>query len=1394
MFSTSLIGQSFENLPKLEAAYQNHFYQENASYASKCFDDALFDQQGRLWLRVCSNPLIVNAVGLMRFDGYQFTPYDLKIDVPQSNIAVIRLAGVDRSGKIFGTAGTIELTSHLFFADPLTGASDLFELDQSRQLSIKNIIETEDDHFLLLFGGPEKDSIGLLSLQDGRLTKERVIPARPGRWRAAFGVPVIDTPNDIWCMALRPPIFRFDKIAHRQLSYEADQFIDNQIKSPLPPRIFPPIPTMVESALHEIFVHMPEYQGDHIYRFDPAADHFVSMMDQFPEDWKPKGIFQDQKGNICFLFQDTTENYRAVLQDTLGRFFDYSSLVRDQPKINKLISENFFQQVFLAGINGLYLKSIRQTQAIKTLLPGKMVNSMVELSNGQILLNTTYNHWFILDPETDRTIPFKEPECEFDPSIFGPEIKQQIYKDKNGHLWFLSNGYLVRYQPLEQICTTFPLDDKYRIFQFVNERLVVLANGTGKLGFYDPVQRSFLSFGRQIPAMISNKIRDFHIDKQGMLWMPSNRGLWKLDLEKEESELIGLNGKFNDTRFTAIYEAPDGKIWLGSYFDGLHIFDPVTGVVRVINQEQGLSNNAVMSIIADDQQFIWVTTEYGITLLSSDGQVLREIHREDGLNNEVFERFDSFKDSRGRLYFGSRNGLIIIDPEQFRANLGGNEKVEIYLTKLAYYDQEIKENVVKSTGLNLPQQLTFPADQRYLRLSFALTSYLESHRNRYAYLLEGIQDDWISLGTQRELTLTQLPAGKYRLLIKGADYQNNWTQEPVAIQIHARDFFYKQVWFQALIVFALTFISFFWIQRLRSEKTRLEAEVHKRTHQIREDKALIEQQADELKQLDELKSRFFSNISHELRTPITLITAPLEQLMKEQGKKLNQLGQNSLQLVLKNARNLIGLVEELLDLSKLEADKLELHEQATALVPFCRQIFGAFESKATHEQIRYTFSTDLPESAHFLLDRKALKKILDNLLSNALKFTPRDGQVSMDLQWTGEQLQIQVSDTGRGIPPEDLPHIFDRYFQTKNREIPREGGTGIGLALANELTRLMQGQIRVESEWTKGSTFFLQFPAKETAPENAGASGTGSEFSKEAIMPLTDTVKMSNQQNENRQQTTSSGHPTGPDESAPHILIVEDNPDIQQMLHDLLANQYHCKIANDGREALDLLNRAPWTVDRAPSLIISDIMMPRLDGHQLLEQLKAHPEWRQIPVIMLTALAREESKLRALRTGVDDYLIKPFSPAELLARVANLLHNYQLRRAFQQQLMAEAAPEEKGTPEFQFEAVTSADQLWLEELENAAKAALDKQLDLNRIYLAETLAMSDRNLLRRIKSLTGLTIQQYILEAKLQKARHLLEHKAFGTVAEVAYACGFNAPNYFSRQYEKRFGKRPAEY
>lgn len=535
---------------------------------------------------------------------------------------------------------------------------------------------------------------------------------------------------------------------------------------------------------------------------------------------------------------------------------------------------------------------------------------------------------------------------------------------------------------------------------------------------------------------------------------------------------------------------------------------------------------------------------------------------------------------------------------------------------------------------------------------------------------------------------------------------------------------------------------------------------------LRKANQVTEQQAEELKALDQTKSRFFANVSHELRTPLALMLGPIQLLLQNFSPNIKE--KELLQMAKRSGKRLEQLINEILDLRKLQSHKMTIKRSPTQLTPFYRLHIGQFSSLALSKDIQYTWHIDVEEEVVVNLDQEKSRQVLYNLLSNAFKYTPPGGQIDVAVQLKGNEVHLTVKDTGIGIHPDDLPHLFDPYFQTRRPEKPVEGGTGIGLAICKEYLQLLGGAIDVQSALGKGTRFSCWFPVEKVSEEEA-ESLSASDVELAPLSPIQNLAEKSPAKQEVASDTMAK---------RPHLLVVEDNPDLRAFVHMILAKKYQLTLVENGKQALAALSDA-----NRFQLILSDIMMPEMDGFQLLETLKSNERTRHIPVLMLTARADTTDKLQALRIGVDDYMAKPFEEEELLVRIENLLNNYAIRIAFTR---------EEQTDQGALPIMSAPDRAWLTNFEAFVRAHLDLT-SLSISLLAHEFAMSESTLLRQLKRLTGLSPQQYIIEVRMAEARHLIEERKLASIKQIAAAVGYNDTRAFSRTFKKRIGKAPSE-
>jgi signal transduction histidine kinase/CheY-like chemotaxis protein/AraC-like DNA-binding protein len=927
-----------------------------------------------------------------------------------------------------------------------------------------------------------------------------------------------------------------------------------------------------------------------------------------------------------------------------------------------------------------------------------------------------------------------------------------------GFIWGTSGNAIIKYDPKADTCATF-LDQVGQMFTFLGKDSIVYMtyDRSGELLarlYHVRDSRDEDLMLKNKPLTIKGFVNGLHYSNSGILWAAASTGLYKIDLARETMEVLGLEEPFLDSRFMCMEEDRKGRLWLGTPLGGLHIYDPATRALKILNSDNGLANNTVASIVEDDDGDFWLGTYNGVSVVSPEGELIGNLYVEDGLVHHEANRFASLKTSDGKLLIGTISGLNVIDPGTLKKRLREPKNLKIYLTRIRYFDDRTQTDADLLYGLNQAGTIYLPAGKRNLRLNFAVSNYFNPEANQYAYMLEGKNEEWVSIGNQHSLNLNDLPAGKYRLLIKGGDDIGNWTAEPLAISIDAGEFFYKQIWFYLLCILLTIGLGALWIYRLRTE-------IRKATQTIRKDKDLIEGQARQLQELDIAKSRFFTNITHEFRTPLTIISGMAGQIMdnpKAWGKKGGE-------MIKQNSANLLNLVNQILDLRKMEAKELKLNMVQGDVVQYLRYLSQSYEIYARGKGLQLHFLPAIDKLA-MDFDPEKLLRILSNLLSNAVKYTPDGGNVYLHVNQSVKNgnpfLSLRVEDTGRGIAEADLPHIFDRFYQVDASTTRKGEGTGIGLALTQELVNLMNGNIEVKSTPGKGTSFTLWLPITTDSPVMEVLSQDVGQVS--SLMVDSPAVQQTKQDDWRTGERLTDGLPS--------LLIVEDNPDIRQFLVACLEERYQLQTAANGQEGIDL------ALEQVPDLIISDVMMPEKDGFELCEILKNDERTSHIPIILLTAKADMESKISGLRKGADAYLTKPFEQEELMVRLDKLFELRKKLQARYSSLGPETAPENK-----EDEFVQKVRQSVLENISDETYGIAQ---------LCRAVALSRAQLHNKLKALTGQSTSHFVRSIRLHKAKELLESSDLN-ISEVGYEVGFKNPAHFSSAYFDQFGLPPSK-
>lgn len=968
--------------------------------------------------------------------------------------------------------------------------------------------------------------------------------------------------------------------------------------------------------------------------------------------------------------------------------------------------------------------------------------------------------------------------------------------DDQNRLWVGTNGNLGLLEPgAEDFISSRTLPKQ----TFVPPRtgcqsLLVTANsriwvGTGSEGAYSFPAADFttgaaidhLAYVPDNPELLSSGlIHSLAESTQGDIWLGTNEGIsvFKPETGALQTFHITTNNTptdhgLNNREINSILEDASGTVWVATNGGGLNKWNPESSRFSAIREADGLSNDAVFAVLEDQGGNLWLSTNKGLDRYNPTTGTVHYYDAGDGLPEGGFYRGAACSDPDGNLYFGGSGGMVRFHPDSVRSN---THVPEVVFTNLLLFNEsvDIADSTILLQSLQHTDHLTLNYDDYIFALEFSALSYREPQKNQFAYKLEGLDNDWIFTGpNNRRAVYTNLEPGDYTLVVKASNDDGLWNETGTRLQITVRPPWWQQPWLRVLwflsVIAGVYLLYRVRVNALTKRQRELEALVSERTQEIAEQNTLLEQQAQDLKALDDLKSRFFANISHELRTPLTLILGPVKNVLNGFEEKSADKVKSVLKVVKRNGQNLLHLVEEILDLSKLQASKLQLQERPVHLAPFIERVFSNYLSQASYLGIDLDLDKAVDADLWVLADQNKLEKVVNNLVSNALKFTPKGGTVQVSVFGLSEVIRVVVKDNGRGIHPNDSPHIFERFYQSSLPDAAVQGGTGIGLALSKELAELMKGTLRVESELGIGSSFVFEFPQKTVAPP---------------LVAETPELELANEGEEDEEYAAI---PPPQGDARETVLIVEDTADMQAYIESLVSERYRVQTATNGQEALALLESGSHQID----LIVSDVMMPQMDGFTLLTHLKDEEQWQGIPVIMLTARAAAEDKLQALTIGVDDYLTKPFSAEELMVRIANLLANYRQRKAVL--LETEQQPEPLSPLEESVAQASAFDAKWIKELEAKMKA----QIGNNAYKLtdaADDMHMSFRQLQRRVKQVTGLTPIKLQREIRLQMAREALESGDFQTVSEVSYSVGFTNTHHFSKLYEERYGRKPSEY
>lgn len=1318
MPSLSAQGRMFHKLTVEDGLSQNSVL---------CFGQ---DKQGYMWIGTSS--------GLNRYNSHSFQIFKYQSDQPASisgnNIACLL---IDHLNRVW--AGT---TNGLNIYDRKTGTFIHFQ----REAGLKNglgskVIRTLfEDQQHQLWVGTQK---GLYVYRENKIAafeeiifKQDGINVLGGDIRAVME----DSGGDIW-VGTGENIIRISK------NFQDRVIKTYKIHSPLH-SLEDRICTTIEKDNHTIWIGTT---GSGVWRFNPEKDQFEEWANasssqlRLPHD-NVRKIRSSKDGKLWIGTQqglceyDMKTGKMIVHQHDPGNKYSLS-----QNSIYDVFTDragNLWTGTYYGGISISYSKNtwfeIEQATGKKTGLTSNLISHInIEPDKG-IWIGSDASGITFKDGHTGAYHQYRYNVQ--DPRSLGSNLVKSIFKDREGQIWVATHGGglnqlnkdrkgFTRYKKIEGDPHSLSSNDIMSIVED-EEGILWLATENNGLNRFDKKTKQIIRYHQdsigthKLPSLF---LRLLLLDQMGNLWIASEGGLFykkKGDSIIKQYVQIFKEGKKipGNEPIRTLFEDSRKQLWIGTASKGLFQINPSLQQLENYTTENGLPSNNIKGITEDLLGNLWITTDNGLCKFERQQKTFVSFNIYDGLPGNDFNANSFFRDQNGRIFVGSFNGLIHFDPTRIEKN---NELQQISFHALKIGNEYItpqKRPDVLTTEVNLENDIHLKHKDNIFTVEFSLLNFIKPKKNQYLYRLNGFENDWISNSTGA-VTYTNLPSGTYTLEVKAANNDGVWNPNITSLKIVVHPPFWATWWAYAIYLIltaaiAYGIIRFFWIR----EKFKQD------------------------KQLQQYKIDFFTNISHEIRTQLTLIATPLEAMA--QNELPDNMRKGQLEIMQKHTKRLTNLVSELLDFRKAETGAMPLKTEETKFWPMLLEIADEFEPIAIEKGITLHRSSK-EEGIQVKIDRQQMSKVISNLINNGLKFTERGGKVGIELKAKGNLAILRIWDTGIGIDPKYFRNLFANFFQV-NDDRQQNTGYGIGLALAKSIVELHGGTIDVSSKVKmQGHDGFTVFTVKLPLVVTQSSAPP-------IAITTTDTSKR----------------------EKPLLLVVEDHEDLRRFIADALSTDHEIMEASDGAEGIKM------ALDYIPDLIISDIMMPVTDGLTLCSTLKKDKQTSHIPIILLTAKSTVDDQIKGLEFSADAYMIKPFDLRLLRTQVSNLLQNRtKLQEAYRAHYLSAdiVTPPKELTPDPFLQKMVEIIEAHMEDSEFTIS-------DLTR-----KMAMSQPVLYKKLKALTDLSVNDFIKSLRMKKAAELIQTKNY-SIAEVAYMVGFSDRKYFSKEFKKYYGTTPSEY
>ncbi len=1149
-------------------------------------------------------------------------------------------------------------------------------------------------------------------------------------------------------------------------------------------------------------IQRPNFPPYPEYPFLVKVSDRISREDIGPGD--SIGLFRNYEmfpnvGNcLKFVFGDDGALWLNAQEDGIIRFDTSTHRSESYKNFETIPGTYYFFGEVLCDVSGAIWDSY--THGLKTYFPTKRkfksfnpeffqslgfddvnIHAVYEAEDGKIWAGIN-GSLVLIDPETGEMNRYNPPPV----NLWVSNRLQCIQKGKNGELLIAARNGLyifnIEHESFEVIL--YPpaygnLYDRIESNVMMQAKNGILWIGTSpgciRVDLSDKSASLFYGYVGS-DQFCGGDTHGIFEDRHGYIWFgtifgltrynPEDGSTFKIQHDSHQREGLGAPS------ISAMYGDQEGNLWIGhrmngiSYLDARYLDCPELHSdslkFRYISEAEGLPDLHIKAITGDLSGNIWIATDRGLSKYITATGMMSNYYREDGIHVEPFSGSFHVNHTSGNIYIGGGKGMISFHPEHMPLNRAippvvitgfrlHNKRVPISDTSL------LKQSITYTDRLDLSHR------ENFLQFEFAALDYTNPEKNQYKYFMEGIDGDTVHAGTNRMAEYRDMRPGKYTFWVSGSNNDGVWNPDGISLAIIIHPPWYhtaaaRSGYFLVAILIIIAYVRLR-TEKLKKEKLILESKVEERTQQLR-------RKNEQILEMESLKTRFFTDVSHEIRTPLSLISGPLDSLIDRGDSDPKSV--QWLNMIRRNSNRLLQLVNQLLDISRLDSGHMKLVLEESDLVSHLRMLTGEYSSLA--ESRKVSFLVEVPEGGLTTwYDREKVEKIATNLLSNAFKFTPEMGKVICRIKILdgtgkgfGPWLRFLVADTGPGILPEQQVRIFDRFYRAEGAHDESAGGTGIGLSLTRELIRLMKGDITLKSSKGKGTVFMVTIPlGREHLDEKEY-------ILKEAEKRIKDSA------------LSNSEKIWADDESAGQsleVLVVEDNEDLRTFIRENLSSEYRILEAEDGIKGLELAR------ENIPDLIISDVMMPGMNGMELCRELKKNQLTSHIPVIMLTAKTTSKDKMEGLELGADDYIFKPFKIDELTVRIRNILEQRErLKKKYSGLIELDWGEMSVTTLEEQF-------------LKKATGIIADHlhDFDFDVTALHERMAMSRNHLYRKMMALTGESPSSLIRIMRLKKSALLIERSGDG-ITEISMNVGFSNPSYFAQCFREYFGKTPREY